>query len=156
MSLCPGKSVGAIIKNDKGQYLCLYRLKHPVGLAFVAGHIDPEDEGPSYALVREVKEESGLNVIKCKLVLNRVFPNACNRRPSDNLFYDGHEWFVYNVDWYESEARLIEPAKHQFVKWMSVEEIYNYILRKDYDPAWFEMILPMLALSLPNGLALTQ
>ena len=142
MNLCPGKSVGAIIKNAEGKYLCLYRLKHPVGLAFVAGHIDPEDEGPSYALVREVREESDLKMVRCKLILHRVFPNTCKASPNCN----GHEWFVYNIDWYEGEAKLMEPDKHKFVKWLSVEEIYDYVLRKDYDPAWFEMILPMIAL----------
>ncbi len=147
MNLCPGSSVGAIIKNTKNEFLCLYRLKHPRGLAFIAGHIDLEDNGPTHALVREVKEESGLTVLESALILNKVFLNTCSRlRPSDNLTYDGHEWFVYDVTLYKGRAKLMEPTKHKFVKWMSAEEIHDYILREDCDPAWFQMILPMIAL----------
>ena len=62
MNLCPRKSVGAVIRDERGRYLCLYRLGFPKGLAFIAGHLDWTDEdetileSPEIAVVREVQE----------------------------------------------------------------------------------------------------
>ncbi len=144
MNLCPGKSVGAIIKNEKSEYLCLYRLKHPTGLAFIAGHIDSTDKTPKDALIREVMEESGLKVVRCELVLNKVFPNPCARPPG----YDGHEWFVYNVSKYEGKPKLMEPTKHRFVEFLSASVIAYYISKGEVDPAWFTYIIPELSLDI--------
>lgn len=140
MKLCPGKSVGAIIKDDKGHFLCLYRLKKLIGLAFPAGHID-DNESEEVALWREVFEETGLVVSKMKLILHQAFPNPCSRGD-----YDGHEWFVYLVEQWEGAPRRKEEDKHAFVRFLSWKEIEGYIKRKDYDPAWFNYILPALAL----------
>ena len=62
-------SAGALIKRDK-KYLLIDRAKPPLGLAGVAGHID-EGETPVQALVREVFEESGLVVVKNKLIFQK-------------------------------------------------------------------------------------
>lgn len=145
MNLCPGKSVGAIIKNAAGQYLCLYRLKRPIGLAFIAGHIDPEDKSPEAALVREVEEEAGLKVINFKLIENKVLLNPCSRGLKEiGRDYDGHEWFFYEVTGYEGEPQLMEPTKHQFVKFLSREEIKPYLSENDCDPAWLYFLNQIL------------
>ena len=58
--------VGAIIiRND--EILMIERQKFPFGWACVAGHID-EGEEPVISLIREVKEESGLDVISHELL----------------------------------------------------------------------------------------
>lgn len=141
MKLCPGKSVGAIIKNSVGEYLSLYRLKHPVGLAFVAGHIDPEDTGPEIALIREIQEESGLTVRKLRLIENVVLLNPCTRGLKEiGKNYDGHEWFFYEVEEFEGEPRLMEPEKHSFVKFLSRQEMAHYLNAGDCDPAWLHYL----------------
>lgn len=141
MNLCPGKSVGAIIKNQDGQFLCLYRLKYPVGLAFIAGHVDPEDKTPENALIREVKEEADLTVKKFKLIANKVLLNPCARGLKEiGKDYDGHEWFFYEVEEYEGEPKLMEPAKHKFVKFLSKEELKQYLTANDCDPAWLHYL----------------
>lgn len=139
MNLCPGKSVGAIIRNDRGDKLCLYRLKHPIGLALPAGHID-EGESPEEAVKREVYEETGLTVVKYELLFSETFPNPCGRG------YDGHEWFVYHIREYTGEPKLMEPDKHKFVDFCWDSDILKYLERDDFDPAWSRYIFPALGL----------
>lgn len=134
-----GKSVGAIIKDSSGNYLVQYRFKKPVGLAMPAGHID-ESESPEETLKREVFEETGLSVGDAKLVFRRYINSEDGPCAKG---HDGHEWWVYEVTT-TGEPQLKEPEKHGFLKFMSVEEMRPYIEKHDYDPAWFEHILPAL------------
>jgi len=143
MNLCPGKSVGAIIKNTEGKYLALYRLKQPVGLAFPAGHIN-ENEKPEHAMIREVGEETGLIVKAYVPLLHQIFPNKPSRCSQGS--YDGHEWWVYEVYKYGNSPELMEKDKHKFVRFMSFGEMRMYIENGEVDPAWFEHILPTLKL----------
>ena len=138
LNLCPRQSVGAIIRDryTREKLLCLYRKKHPVGLAGIAGHLDYINgngklEGPFDALKREIREESGLVVTKFShWHIHKILPNPCSRG------YDGHEWWVTSVTEYTGVAKLMEPDKHEFVKFMTVDEIMEYIFRNDVDPAW--------------------
>lgn len=143
MNLCPRKSVGAVIKNDKGEFLCLYRRRFPEGLAFLAGHLDFVDgqlEGPEVALKREVLEEAGLVVNDCYLVCHQTFPNLCS------LGFNCHEWFVYEVTDYSGQPRLMESDKHEWVRFLSIDEIKEFIEEGDYDPAWVEFTFPFLGI----------
>ena len=152
MNLCPRKSVGAVIKDNQDRYLCLYRLgvgqDDPTrGLAFVAGHLDfmYEDEDvlelPATALVREVKEESKLRVVDCKQVLQATYPNPCSKG------YNAHEWFIFKatctgrLPW-----RPPEPAKHAWLRYLSVDEIKAFVKAGHVDPAWAEHIWPALGI----------
>ena len=134
-----GTSVGAIIKNEKGEYLALYRLKEPLGLALPAGHAE-KGESPEEAIRREIFEEAGLTVIEQKEVFS-------GRIPSDRAHcgHTGHDWVVYEAS-AEGELALKEPNKHKFVKFMSVEEMRPYIKDLNYDSAWFKYILPALGI----------
>src|SRR3989344_5400604 len=123
-----GTSVGAIVKNEKGEYLALYRLKEPLGLALPAGHID--GESPEEAIRREIFEEAGLTVTEQKEVF-------FGRIPSDRAHcgHQAHDWWVYEAV-VDGEPALKEPTKHKFVKFMSLEEMRPYIEELDYDSAW--------------------
>lgn len=134
MKLCPGPSVGAIIKNTVGEYLVLYRKSFPPGLAFVAGHIH-EGETPEQALKREVYEECGLTVLEFRLTVHRIFENPCKRG------FTAHDWFVYEIFHYQGEPILKEPDKHEFVKFMNLFDIKTYFLNNDIDPAWKKILL---------------
>jgi len=114
MNLCPGKSVGAVIRDKDGAILVLYRKKRPLGLALPAGHID-EGETPPDAMQREVYEETGLEVKRYREVLHSTFPNPCSRTDAAGKSYDGHEWWVYEVVEWSGVPRLMEPDKHEFV-----------------------------------------
>jgi len=136
--LCPRGSVGAIIKKD-GAYVMLYRKLGSKGLAGIAGHIDP-GESPEQALVREVREESGIEVEGYSLVLHETFHNPCK------LGFDAHEWWVYEVTRWQGEPKLQEAEKHTFVRFMSPDEIRPYLQKEDADPAWSKCIFPKLGL----------
>src|SRR3990167_5052530 len=66
-------SVGAVIKNSKGEYLMLYRLVKPIGLAMPAGHVESGEE-PGDAIRREVLEETGIRAINMTRSWERFAP----------------------------------------------------------------------------------
>lgn len=81
-------SVGAIIEND-GKVLLIDRAQPPYGLACPAGHIDV-GETPEQALVREVREETGLELKQSKQMIHEFVDwNECS------LAIKGHDWRVY-------------------------------------------------------------
>ena len=115
-------SVGAIIKNKEGKYLLIDRLKKPFGFACPAGHID-EGEEPIDALIREVKEETGLDVKSyteydinySRKDYSQVPQETCSRG------INFHMWFIYDVI---AEGDLIfKEDEVKSIDWYSVEEI---------------------------------
>jgi 8-oxo-dGTP pyrophosphatase MutT (NUDIX family) len=146
MNLCPKDSVGLIarrVENGTLKFLMLERLKHPVGLACVAGHLEIFEnnfkEEFRTAALREWQEETGSIIRNLKFLFQEQFPNPCSQ-------YDGHLWEVYEVLEFEGQPKLTEPTKHGFVKWMSIAEIKDWISSdKPTDSAWFQFIFPKLA-----------
>ena len=118
--------------------MVLYRRSFPQGLAFVAGHGEG-GENPEVSLRREVLEESGIIVKKYELVLHQTFKNPCSKG------FGSHEWWVYDISEWEGEPRVCDPDRHDFVKFMSSEEIRSYVGRNDVDPAWGMFIWPALS-----------
>lgn len=133
------KCVGVIIKNENDEYLSLYRLKHPIGLAFPAGHVD-QGETSAHAAIRETKEETAIEIIEFKLLLHTAFKNSCAKG------HTSHEWFIYEAISWRGESRLCERDKHAFVSFMSTREIRQWIKSGEFDPVWFENILPRLGI----------
>ncbi|PIR46847.1 MAG: hypothetical protein COV07_02165 [Candidatus Vogelbacteria bacterium CG10_big_fil_rev_8_21_14_0_10_45_14] len=71
-------SVGAVIERD-GKYLLIDRARPPFGWACSSGHVDSGEEAET-ALVREVKEETGYDVVEYDLVLEKTtVANQCTR-----------------------------------------------------------------------------
>ncbi len=132
-------SVGAVIKNPKGEYLMLYRLVKPHGLAMPAGHIDPGEE-PGVAVRREVLEETGIRIINIVRRWEQIVPVECSRGATV------HFWYVFDVKSYQGEPELREPHKHKFLRFMSLEEIRQYADRKDFDPSWSNFIFKDLSI----------
>jgi len=130
----PCLAVGAIIKNKKGEYLALYRLKRPLGLAFPAGHVEI-GEAPLDAFKREVFEETGLRVKRSIFVLSFTMSLKffCDRGAKK------HRWYVYKVLEYSGKAYTKEKKKHSGVKFMSPKRIRDYIEKGDIDPSWVEI-----------------
>lgn len=115
-------SVGAIITNDKGEYLLIDRLKQPFGFACPAGHID-EGEHRLTALLREVEEETGLipwhveEIFMDSIVSDfKVIPNEPCSRGVKN-----HVWYLYYV---KANGELIFKADEvKSIDWYSIEQI---------------------------------
>jgi ADP-ribose pyrophosphatase YjhB (NUDIX family) len=125
-------SVGAIIKNNKGEILMIDRLKQPFGWACPAGHIDDGEESLE-ALLREVKEETGLDVISYTKFdidhLNSDYRDCPQEPCSRNI--NQHLWFIYNV---VAEGNLIFKSDEvKAIKWCSIDEIKELKLEKVWE-----------------------
>ncbi|OGY63845.1 MAG: hypothetical protein A3I24_00130 [Candidatus Harrisonbacteria bacterium RIFCSPLOWO2_02_FULL_41_13b] len=126
------QSVGAIIKNSKGEYLTLYRKLKPIGLGLPAGHVE-FGETPEEAFLRETHEEVGIRPKKYRIVLRGVIPGVCRRGAKK------HYWTVFRVEKYFGKPHRKEKSKHANVKFKSVKEIREYLDSNDVDPAWVEI-----------------
>ena len=127
------RSVGAIVKNRRGEYLVEYRKEKPKGLAFPAGHIEV-GESPDNAAKRELFEETGIRSKHVRRVLKVAILGCCKRGAKKHL------WYVYRVEEYSGQADTKEKKKHAFVKFMSPKKIREYIKLGDFDPAWVEIL----------------
>ena len=122
-------SVGAIILNDNNEILMIDRLKKPFGWACPAGHLD-EGEDPEIAVIREVKEETGLTVdfvYDIGLTLQEVLSmpqETCSRG------VDLHLWTVYQVQAYGNLIFKDDEVKE--IKWVPIDEVHLLNL----EPAW--------------------
>lgn len=116
-------TVGAIIEIDD-KHLLLDRAVPPLGYAGIAGHID-EGETPEEALVREVKEESNLDVIDFSLILEEEFDwNWCSRGVKV------HYWYLYRV--VVSHTDFTPDRESKKMGWYSPEDMK----RLAFEPAW--------------------
>jgi 8-oxo-dGTP pyrophosphatase MutT (NUDIX family) len=79
-------SVGIFLKKDN-KYLLIDRKKFPFGYSVSAGHVD-EGETPEQTLIRETKEELGLDVKNYKLIWEGELDfDTCRRGISCHYFY---------------------------------------------------------------------
>jgi 8-oxo-dGTP pyrophosphatase MutT (NUDIX family) len=106
-------SVGAVIERD-GKYLLMDRKYKPLGFASVAGHIE-DGQTPEEAVVEEVIEETGMNVISVQKLFEEDVPfDHCWK-------HEGHYWYVFMVET-EGDAQLCED-EHKSVDWYTVKQI---------------------------------
>lgn len=118
------KIIGAIIKNDEGEILMIERNKKPFGWACPSGHTE-KDETILKAVTREVREEIGLEVKKCKLLKHEFVDwNVCDKGEK------GHDWNVFEVLKWEGDIILSEESKN--MKWVSVKDLGQL----DLEPVW--------------------
>lgn len=116
-------SVGALIEKD-GKYLLIDRAKPPFGFAGLAGHID-EGETEIEALLREVKEESGLAVEEYELLFEEELDwNVCSKG------IEGHYWYLFKCE--ASGAVKMDSAEEKSIGWYTKEQIANLNL----EPVW--------------------
>ncbi len=116
-------SVGAVIERE-GKYLLMDRMQEPFGFAAPAGHID-DAETPAEALLREVKEETGLDVIKFDPAIEEFNElNECSRG------IKGHYWYVFRVET-KGEPKM-NPKEMKSLDWYSKDQIKELSL----EPVW--------------------
>lgn len=125
------KGAGAIIKNEKGEILMLERMKFPFGWACPAGHME-KGETQANCMVREVKEETGIEVRKHKMLIHEFVEwNECSRGVK------GHDWTVFEIlDW---EGEVVANKESRNMKWVSVDEIKKLKLEPVWK-YWFEKL----------------
>lgn len=106
----------AIITNDKGQILFLNRnKKDDIGankLCFPGGHLE-KFLSPERNVKKEIKEETGLDVIQCNLINRKKINNGKNQ-----IFY------FYCTIPKDSEVVLNEREHSNYI-WMDLKDIIN-------------------------------
>jgi len=128
-------SVGALIERDS-KYLLIDRATFPYGFAGIVGHID-EKENEVEALIREVKEESGLKVTKQSLLFEEeVDGNECSRGIKT------HYWYVFKCDvsgeisQNDREVKSIGWYTKEQVRDLKLEPIWEYWFKKIKIMVW--------------------
>lgn len=126
------KSVGAIIKNDKSEILMMERANFPLGWAGPAGHID-EGETPEQAMIREVKEETNLDIHKYRLLFHEFIEwNECGAGVK------GHDWYLFEaLDWSSDVKKDSREAKQML--WLASEKIKTLVLEEVWE-YWFKKL----------------
>lgn len=123
-------SAGAVIRRGE-KLLLIDRVKPPFGLAGLAGHVDV-GETPEQAIKREVKEESGLRLIKAKLLFDEFVDwNECSNGTS------GHHWYVYECHT-EGEVEA-DTAEAKSFGWYDASELRGLELEPVWE-YWFEKL----------------
>jgi|SRR3989344_690967 len=107
-------AVIALIEKGR-KYFIVERATLPSGFALVTGHVD-EGESAEEAIIREVKEEIGFNVIKHKLIFEGIIDDsACNKRA------ELHRTFVFECE-VRGDVKLNKDENKSY-GWYSKNEI---------------------------------
>ncbi len=122
-------SVGIIIRKDN-KYLLIDRANPPYGFAGIAGHID-EGENETEALVREVKEESGLILKNYRLLYEEEIDwNWCSKGA------DLHYWYFFEgevsgeIVKNENETKSIGWYERDEIGELPLEPVWDYWFKK--------------------------
>ena len=101
-------TVQVVILNRKGELLCVSRKHDHNDFGLAGGKVDPEDISLKSALIREIKEESGLTVKEEDLL--QVF----------SMYKDDHMGYTYLCEEYTGEIETDEP---HVVKWGTFKDV---------------------------------
>ena len=86
---------------------------------FPGGHVD-KGEAIYKAMIREAKEEIGINIKEENLILKHVL----NRKVNDNAYVD----FLFECKEWQGEIKLNEKDKSDEVKWFDFDNIPENII----------------------------
>ncbi len=121
--------VGAVIeKNNK--YLLIDRAITPFGFGCICGHIN-EGENPEKALIREIKEELGLNVSNYKLVLERELKNrgcSIGRIPHYCYIFECEVNGEININ--QKEVKSAGWYSKEEIKKLNLEPLWKFYFKK--------------------------
>ena len=107
-------SVGAIIEWQ-GKILLFHRRLFPFQYTIIAGHWDLNDATPESAILREIREEAGIETHPEKLEIVEMLKEPCRRGA------DFHEWRLYRATVNQNTAIMSEEA--DIIGWYSPVEI---------------------------------
>ena len=109
----------AIIRNKENKILIENHVKLQ-GLSLPGGKCE-RGEGPLYAILRELREELGIDVATAYQIDRHYFPDIPYPK-KDNKFADFDE-YLFKVEAYNGKIENKEPKKHTELLWLSREEL---------------------------------
>ncbi len=108
--------VTLFVRNDKGDMLLQKRSKQKGGkYGFISGHVQ-EGETNSQGIIRETKEEMGINIDEKDL---KLFYRVEEGESNFNLYYMNRNLNTENL--------TLQKEEVEDVKWYSIEEIKTII-----------------------------
>jgi 8-oxo-dGTP diphosphatase len=126
------KAGGIILSNDNKDNIVLLYRKQQNDWSFPKGHIDP-GENATRAMIREIQEETGLNVRIVKELPDHFYKSANEGEIVTKMF------LVISID----DSELKEEHEGDKLEWVSLDGVVkklSYNNLKDY----FNLILPSL------------
>ena len=114
----------AVIINEQKKVLCVSPKYKPDKFGLIGGKIE-DGETPKNAVVREVEEETGLEVLDCKY----LYTHDCA----------GFDTFCFVVPMY---SWMGEPKNTEgcTLKWMAFEELLSCTAFPDYNKKTLELL----------------
>jgi len=120
---CMNRCIAMIVWNES-YLLLIERKKYPYGFALPGGHLE-ENENYKDAGRRELKEETGLNAVKLKYILEDVIYD--NGRVCSKGSDEPHICKVYRA-FYEGSLKL-NKKETKSIGWYSMLELYDLALK---------------------------
>lgn len=122
-----------VFNQDKSELLLLKRANTAIGdghYSLPGGHLKPSDASVKSAVIREAKEETGLE-------LQSVEPIA-------TLPYEGGVNLVFESNLFEGEATNLEPRHCSELRWFALTNLpvplvpwLEDVLRLSRSPGWY-------------------
>lgn len=116
-------SVQILLFNENGKVLLLKRKKTGFGdskYGFIGGHVE-KGENVKKAIIREVKEEIGVEIAENDL----EFRNIMNRKVNQDVEYID---FIFIAKKWKGNIINMEPEKCTELKWCSLNKLPSNIL----------------------------
>ena len=117
------KSVFVVVyarNKDKIEYLILKRKLHWKGWEFVKGGVE-FFETKRKAVKREIREETGLKVLKIKK-FNEKGKFKYNKKFSDRVGFVGQKYSLYSAEVKKEKIKL-DKREHSDYKWLNFNDV---------------------------------
>ena len=129
---------GALIRNDRGEFLTVCRLKKPKGIALPSFHLrsgtPTEDKGDIFR--RRLNEELSITAINIRRLHEFfLFYHYC-RYDFPNFRESMHEWIIFQVLKWENKIKNCSVGKYKDCQWRDRQEIEKLVAQNEFDPIW--------------------
>ncbi len=129
---------GAIVKNDRGEFLTVVRLKKPEGIAMPSFHLRStnkiEAEGDIFR--RRLQEELGIEAVNIRRLPELLlFHHSC-RYDFPRFRESMHEWMIFQVLTWNGQPENRQLEKYKSWQWRAPKEIKSLIVKKHFDLVW--------------------
>lgn len=127
------KAVCLILENDNGDVLAVSRKNNPNLFGLIGGKVDDEDETLEHSIIREAKEETGLDVYDLVLIDDREYGF------SQETLYHQHCFVGKYKGEITPQEILNAKGETGVVKWLTKEQLANGFFG-DYNKIMFDLL----------------